>query len=298
MGIAETQLETWSHQGSKVQSEATYQTIKGTLESSQSPYYLKNFEVFLQGSYGNGTNIYSESDVDIVICLKSAYFYDLDWLDDNQKRNFNQATGSSPVTYGLDDFKRDVLSWLVKHYGDDVKLGSKAIRIAANGNRRDADVLVCMENRLYRYYYSPDNQDFHSGIKFKTSEGKWIVNFPKQHQINSNSKDGSTRSRFKPNVRVFKNMRNAMVRDGFLSKKRAPSYFVEGMLWNVPNGNFQYTYYDTFESSLSWLEHVAKESELMCANNIHYLVRNAPDVCWSSEDFNTTVKAYRRYWDA
>lgn len=295
MGISETQLETWSHQGSVVQSEATYQTIKRTLESSDSPYSGKRFDVFLQGSYGNDTNIYSESDVDIVICLKSAYYYDLDWLDEVQKENFNSRL--SPVTYGLDEFKRDVLAWLTKHYGSDVTVGSKAIKIAANSGRRDADVLVCMENRLYRYYHGPSNQNYHSGIKFKTTKGKWIVNFPKQHQSNSTTKSVNTRSRFKPNVRVFKNMRNAMAKDGLLSKKRAPSYFIEGMLWNVPNDRFMYTYYDTFEASLNWLETSAIESKLMCANNIHFLVRNAPDVCWSSEDYNATLKAYRKYWE-
>jgi hypothetical protein len=39
-------------------------------------------------------------------------------------------------------------------------------------------------------------------------------------------------------VRVFKNMRNSMIEKGFLAEGVAPSYFIEGMLWNVPNDRF------------------------------------------------------------
>src|SRR5690606_967984 len=69
MPIPESQLETWSHQGSITQSSSTYNTIKSVLEDSATPYAGRNFKVFLQGSYGNDTNIYAESDVDIVIRL-------------------------------------------------------------------------------------------------------------------------------------------------------------------------------------------------------------------------------------
>ena len=69
MPIPESQLDTWSHQGSITQSSTTYNAIKGALEDSTTPYAGKNFKVFLQGSYGNDTNIYAESDVDIIIRL-------------------------------------------------------------------------------------------------------------------------------------------------------------------------------------------------------------------------------------
>ena len=72
MPIPESQLETWSHQGSITQSSSTYNTIKSVLEGSTTPYAGRNFKVFLQGSYGNDTNIYAESDVDIVIRLDDA----------------------------------------------------------------------------------------------------------------------------------------------------------------------------------------------------------------------------------
>ena len=67
MPIPESQLETWSHQGSITQSSSTYNTIKSVLEDSTTPYAGRNFKVFLQGSYGNDTNIYAESDVEKIV---------------------------------------------------------------------------------------------------------------------------------------------------------------------------------------------------------------------------------------
>lgn len=57
MAVPESQLETWSHQGSISQSSSTYATIKRAIEASDTKYADKDYEVFLQGSYGNDTNI-------------------------------------------------------------------------------------------------------------------------------------------------------------------------------------------------------------------------------------------------
>jgi len=38
MGIPESQLETWSHQGSVTQSSSTYETIKRALEAADAKY--------------------------------------------------------------------------------------------------------------------------------------------------------------------------------------------------------------------------------------------------------------------
>ena len=110
MPIPESQLETWSHQGSITQSSNTYNAIKSVLEASTTPYAGKNFKVFLQGSYGNDTNIYAESDVDIVIRLDDCFQSDLESLSDDEKSAYQEAF--SDATYTHTDFKRDVLSVL------------------------------------------------------------------------------------------------------------------------------------------------------------------------------------------
>ena len=77
MAIPENQLETWSHQGSVTQSSSTYQTIKGVLEASTAPYSSHLHRSFLQGSYGNSTNIWADSDVDIVMQIDSVFYQSL-----------------------------------------------------------------------------------------------------------------------------------------------------------------------------------------------------------------------------
>jgi len=89
MGIPESQLETWANQGSVTQSSTTYATVKRALEASDTKYAGKTFEVFLQGSYGNDTNIYAESDVDVVIRLDSIYHYDVTGLNAWELATFN-----------------------------------------------------------------------------------------------------------------------------------------------------------------------------------------------------------------
>jgi hypothetical protein len=74
MPIGDAQLKTWSKHGSVAQSRDTYAAIKNVLENQDAPYSNKDFTVFLQGSYGNETNVYAESDVDIVMELQSTFY--------------------------------------------------------------------------------------------------------------------------------------------------------------------------------------------------------------------------------
>ncbi len=143
MAVSETQLDTWSKQGSVAQSRDTHATIKRVLEAADSPYAERDFSVFLQGSYGNDTNVYSESDVDVVIVLNEIYYYDLDNLSDSEKAAYNQARLA--VVYGYPDFRKDVTAWLKLKFGLGVDSGDKAVFIPAGGSRRNADVIVAAQ---------------------------------------------------------------------------------------------------------------------------------------------------------
>src|SRR6266849_7057164 len=108
MAVPETQLVTWAKQGSITQSSTTYATIKRALEASDTKYSGKSYEVFLQGSYGNDTNIYAESDVDVVIRLDSIYHYDIEALTPAEQATFNAVL--VPGTYPYSDYKADVIA--------------------------------------------------------------------------------------------------------------------------------------------------------------------------------------------
>lgn len=295
MPIPESQLETWSHQGSITQSSNTYNSIKTVLEASTAPYAAKNFKLFLQGSYGNDTNIYAESDVDIVIRLDDCFHSDLESLSDDEKAAYKQSF--SDATYTHSDFKRDVLSVLTTQYGSAVKAGDKAIAIDANGSRRKSDVIVATQFRRYSKFRSSSDWTYVEGICFFNAAGERIANYPKQHSANLTPKHQASSKWLKPMARVFKNMRSKMVDDGMIKAGIAPSYYIEGLLYNVPNDKLTSSYQDCVVNTLNWYRQEAKKVDLVCANEQYYLLRDGYHTCWPQANCDAFVDAAIKLWN-
>ncbi len=294
MPIPESQLDIWSHQGSVSQSSSTYKSVKGVLEASDTPYADRSYTSFLQGSYGNDTNVWADSDVDIVMRIDSVFYRDIEGLPDEEKSLYKAAF--SDATYTYSDFKRDVIAVLTKAYGNAVVPGNKAIFVAGNGTRRDVDVLVAAQFRKYRRFRSHTDQNYVEGICFWDGEGKQIINYPKQHSANCTTKHQGTNQWFKPTVRILKNMRNAMVADGYLGDSVAPSYYLEGMLYNVPASSFGSSWQDTVIASINWLNK-ADRTKLLCANEQYKLLHPTSKVTWREEQFDAYLKAVVKYWN-
>lgn len=293
MAIPESQLETWSHQGSITQSSSTYATIKRALQAADTKYAGRDYEVFLQGSYGNDTNIYAESDVDVVIRLDSLYHYDISALTPAEQTRFNAEL--IPGTYPYADYKADVTAALVKSFGAaDVKPSSKALKVKANGSRRSADVIVATDFR--RYYSGPLGMQYERGICFFNTKGERIANYPKHHSANCTAKHQVTNGRFKPMVRILKNMRSRLVADGLIQPGSAPSYFLEGLLYNVPNEMFVTKYSDTFVAAINWI-FKAERGNFVCANKQHYLVRDSAHTCWPCTNCDGFLEAAAKLWN-
>ncbi|MBA6418119.1 nucleotidyltransferase [Pseudomonas sp. 5Ae-yellow] len=295
MGIPESQLEVWSHQGSIKQSAATYHCIKDALETASAAYHGKNYQVFLQGSYGNDTNIYSESDVDVVIRLDDVYYTDLTSLSPEDKAIYDQA--SIPATYAYDQYKKDVIKALTDRFGSDVKVGDKAIAVAANGSRRKADVIAAMQFRHYWNFKSSQNAQYTEGICFFNGAGERIANYPKQHSQNLTAKHQDSNQWLKPMVRVLKNIRSKLVDNGTLQPGIAPSYFLEGLLYNVPNDKFSSSYADAFVNAINWIQNEADKTKLVCANEQYYLLRSRAPNCWESADAEAFINASIDLWN-
>lgn len=293
MSVPERQLDTWSHQGSVIQSSATYATVKNSLEAADAKYAGKDFEVFLQGSYGNDTNIYAESDVDVVIRLDSIYYYDVSALTAQELATFNANFISG--TYPYTDYKAHVITALEKSFGSaDVQVGKRAVKIKAKGNRRSADVVIATQFR--RYYSGSWPLRYELGICFFTSSGDQIVNYPKQHSENCTTKHQATNEWFKPMARILKNMRSRLVEDGAIIEGSAPSYFLEGLLYNVPDDKFGKSYGGTFVAAMNWILQ-ADRTKFVCANRQYYLRRDSAAECWPCSDCDGFMKAVIDSWN-
>lgn len=293
MAIPEAQLDTWCKQGATVTSASTYATIKGALEDSSAGYSGKNFSIYLQGSYGNDTNIFSESDVDVVIQLNSAFYQDISKLTQGEKELYEKSFSNAVYTYS--DFKKDVEAALKKAFGVDVKVGKKAIKITASGNRRSADVIAACQYRRYLKFNGVNDQDYVEGIYFESSDGVAIKNYPKVHSKNLTAKHKDTNGMLKPMVRILKNMRSRMVDHGLLKEGIAPSYYVEGLFYNVPSEQFvSNSYGDTFCNGINWLLK-ADKAKLVCANWQYYLLGSS-NVQWTETDFHTFLSEVCDFW--
>jgi hypothetical protein len=294
MSISESQLETWSHLGQTGQFTATYQTIKAVLDDPRAPYANRDADSFLQGSYKNETNVHGDSDVDIVLRTKAVYYSDTNNLKPDEKAKFEKNW--SAATYLLSDLKNEVVAWLRKHYGDAVAVGPKAITIAGNGSRRDADVLVCAEFRRYHSFQNEYNPEFVEGICFFLPDNTRIENFPEQHHDNSTTKHKGTNRLFKPTVRVYKNLRNKLIEERRLADGVAPSYFLEGMLYNVPPDRFGGSHTANFLDTLNWII-AAERAKFVCANEQYYLLWENDPVTWTAARCNIFLNAAVKYYD-
>lgn len=296
MVIPESQLETWSKQGSVTQSSTTYQIVRNALQDSKAVYADKTFEVFLQGSYGNDTNIYAESDVDTIMRLDSIYGYNISNLPPEQQAAFQQAF--SAATYTFAEFKQGVVTRLSNAFGtDNVTPGNKAVRIKAGGSRRSADVVVCYQYRRYIQFKSLSDYKYVPGIIFPSASDGYIINYPKLHSENCTAKHQATNKNFKPLVRIIKNMRGKLEADGLIEKGVAPSYFIEGLLYNVPNSNFSGTYAEMVFNIFKWLHQTTDRSKFVCVNEQYYLLRNNDPVCWPVANGEKFINAAIRLWN-
>jgi hypothetical protein len=130
-----------------------------------------------------------------------------------------------------------------------------------------------------------------------TSAGTLIGNFPIHHSENLTTKHQATGNRFKPIVRIFKNMRTRLVENGTIADGIAPSYYIEGLLYNVPNANFVATQAQSVYNVLYWLATTADRTQFVCANERYYLLRDNDPVCWPIANGPAFINAVVGLWD-
>ncbi|HCX90987.1 MAG: tRNA nucleotidyltransferase [Deltaproteobacteria bacterium CG12_big_fil_rev_8_21_14_0_65_43_10] len=286
MGIPESRLKTWSHQGAITTAKATHESIRNALDSYEWPDGI-NFEVYLQGSYKNDTNIRGDMDVDLVVQLNLSFYSN---LSEEQKRYLELF----PASYGWDDFRPNVLRALKDYYGSPmITEGNKSIKVKATGGRLPADVVVCAQ---YRKYRSLNGYDYVEGMTFWTrNESRQVINYPKIHYDNGIKKHQNTNNRYKSVVRMFKNIRNYIKENYYISNDLAPSYFLECLLYNVPNNKYSGSYQDVFCYIVNWLNN-AKLEDFVCQNGQLKLFGNTPEQ-WSVYNAKTLIQKLVELWN-
>jgi hypothetical protein len=295
MPIPASQLETWTHQGATTISSRAYASIRDALTSSTAPAEVRGTNIFLQGSYANTTNIYADSDIDVVVLYEGTFHKDVTALSPTQVQ-IHEAL-FSPATYHWSSLQNDVFAALRSHFGSPAVIaGRKAIKVDTGHGRMTADVVPAMQFRRYATFVDANNLTAHWGIQFFDSAGNPIVNYPKYHIDNGEKKNSAlrTQGQYKPTVRLFKNLRNALIDRGIIQDNTAPSYFVECALYNVPDSLFIGDLTQTVPAIIDYLVYTPY-SQFVCQNSITALIGTGPTQ-WREEDFATFVLAAQHAW--
>ena len=133
-----------------------------------------------------------------------------------------------------------------------MKSGRKTLKLEKGELHADADLVVTLGHRNDIGFYLPD-------------EKRCVVSYPQQHHERGAEKEKATGRRFKRTIRMFKAARNRLVERETLTRDDAPSYFIECLLYNVPNHLFKRKRAATYTGILNWLE-TAKLKGLKCQN--------------------------------
>ncbi len=127
-------------------------------------------------------------------------------------------------------------------------------------------------------------------------DGTRVVNFPELHSANCTSKNTDTGTYFKDTVRIFKNIRNHLIDKKKIPEGIAPSYYIEGLLYNAPNPYFGTNYATTFYNVFQWLWNIDRGT-LTCAHGLDPLIGEGSPTAWPAQNCTDYLMAVAACWN-
>lgn len=248
-----------------------------------------NYEVYLQGSYSNSTNVSFSSDVDIVIEFTWIYYSRTNRLNSSELDLWNKWFIRSDSDYSIIKFKDDIFNLFnISKWNPDYK--PKCIKLPWNTYRVDADIVPCF---TFKDFYS--SIEATKWIKIINTDTKdIIINFPKIHGKNMNIKNANTNKKFKRVIRIFKSIRREMIDKSIIEWNFAPWYFIENLIYNIPNTYFDnYSNRAIFEEIINYCWKLDNFMFSKCANWIDDLLWGN---MWKEEDLLTFIYKVKNYY--
>ena len=278
MPIPESTLSRWSHHQAGTAFKQAHVPIREALDAYKGLSQFK-YEIFLQGSYKNDTNLGGDSDVDVVVRLAQKLKPGVAALSGGQL----QEDGSHRfVLERWQSFRDHAMKAMRARFGKAVKSGRKTLKVPKGKIPADADLVVTLSFKEGIAFYLPD-------------ERRWVVSYPQHHHQRGLKKEKATNERFKRTIRMFKAARNQLVSKRALTKEDAPSYFIECLLYNVPDGLFEPKLAPTYTGILDWLK-TAKLKDFQCQNGQVALFGQGREQ-WTVKKARAFVKALQEMWD-
>lgn len=200
-----------------------------------------NVDVFVKGSYANSTNVRRDSDVDVAVEWKTWWY--LSKVNDAANLSWDKlgVTTSDAGKLGPTDaeYRRWVEEALDAVFGSSNvdKSGTKHITVTGGSTTLDADVVPSFRHHCYY-----GRNDYRKGSQLRPVGRSHVNNWPQQCYDNGVSKNTATTRRYKQIIRAVKRLENDMVEVGRLQSP-VHGYFVECLLYNLPNATFQASSY-------------------------------------------------------
>jgi hypothetical protein len=172
--------------------------------------------------------------------------------------------------------------------------GNKSVKITATP--QPVDLVVALQYRKYRRFQNVNDQDYTEGMAFYAMrETRWVVNYPILHYDNGVQKSSRTSGLYKAVVRLFKNARSYLVEQGTIAESLAPSYFLECLIYNVPDNLFVSDPQRVFCNIVNWLR-TANLEPMLCQNGQQSLFGNTPEQ-WSLTSAKELVDSLGNLWN-
>ncbi len=277
--IQEQQLATWANRVQLNKNTATYDKVKdifrGVCFNNSN-----NFEIYLQGSVANNTNIWADGDIDIILQFNETFYYNY---------NYNPSIYNNPSSYTQEALRNEIKSVLNRERIS-YKEKNKCIELHLRGEHwQNVDLVPCFQ---YKNHYDRGEKQYYEGIKIQSSKGE-IINYPKIHKQNGEEKNSRT-GNYKKMVRIFKNIKRQMIKENWIDESLAPSYFVECLIYNVPNDKFNESYFTSLLANcLNWLRDNDLKN-LKCQNEIQPLFGDE-STKWNLTDCHQFLKKVIEY---
>jgi predicted nucleotidyltransferase len=288
MRLSDDQIAKWSMRGDPIHAWFSYEMVRETLASASLDGM--SYVIYPQGSYANKTNIAADSDVDIVIALKSAFYPNKEGLNEREIEEYRKYYQESDLTWHR--FREIVVGMLRSNYF--IQERTKCVKVRSNLIRLPADVLIALDYRHYTSFPSFFEQTFVDGVQFYTSDNTKIINYPKRHIRACARKDNRVAGRYRRIVRVAKNARNALIADDETQVRAgaAPSYFLESLLWNVPDHCYRHDLSQAYREVIGWLyENSGQLKSMNFPNEMAKLFGDAQDAVWNESEALTIINA-------
>lgn len=231
MAVTEDQLTRWARGPSQTETERCDTTVRRITDALRSELGTR-VSVFAQGSYRNNTNIRQDSDVDVTVRDNWSYFSNTSQMGPVALQRYNAAF--SPSDHTFEQFKSQVHRLLTATFGQRVQRRNKCIFVPETAAGVNGDVVPAFVHKRF----DANGGLIAEGIEFLADRGGKFDSFPEQHYSNGVAKNDATSRMYKRMVRILKNVRGTLVEQGTITDDSISSFFIECLVFNVPNSSF------------------------------------------------------------